>query len=115
MNKILIVVVFSASILALFEGIILPRNVNAEIQSLSTHVTSWKVVNKSMSDLLNSGWRIVSQSAYRVATSTSGGFGSIDEETFIYTIVKDGKFITCIIPNPQREPGVTRSGCRLLN
>ncbi len=107
--------VFFTSIIILSNTVCSDEFVNAQVQNSSTFVTNWKVVNKSLTDLLNSGWRIVSQSAYRVATATSGGFGAIDEEVFTYTIVKDEKFITCLIVNPKREPAITRSGCRLLN
>lgn len=62
--------------------------------------TMWRPVESSLTDLLNSGWKLVSFSSDRAATATGGGIGAIDEQTFSYILYKDGKYITCFITNP---------------
>jgi hypothetical protein len=75
--------------------------------------TPWAVVNNSLAELLDSGWKVVSQSTFRVAMPRTGGIGFIDDTSFVYTVSKNGKYITCILTNPTPNNG--NSGCRLLN
>jgi hypothetical protein len=77
-------------------------------------LTSWNVVNSSLTDLLNSGWKIVGTSSHRVATVTGRGIGAIDEETYVYTVSKDGKYINCSFTDPVANKGAY-TACRLLN
>jgi hypothetical protein len=84
-------------------------------QSPTTKYNPWKVVDSSLADLLNSGWRLVGQSSHRTATSTTaGGVGAIDDTTYVYTLTKNGKYVTCLLTNPKADIGVY-SGCRLIN
>jgi hypothetical protein len=77
-------------------------------------LSSWVVVNSSLSDLLNAGWKIIAQSSHRVATVTTNGVGAIDQATYIYTISKGNKYITCYIMNPVPNKG-GYSACRSIN
>jgi hypothetical protein len=76
--------------------------------------TMWDVVNKSLTDLLNEGWKPVNQSSNRAAIATTGGRGSFDDETHAFLLFKNGKYITCFITNPSLAKGVY-SQCRALN
>jgi hypothetical protein len=75
--------------------------------------TPWTVVNNSLAELLDGGWKVVAQSTFRVAMPRTGGIGFIDDTSFVYTVSKNGKYITCILTNPTPNNG--NGGCRLLN
>jgi hypothetical protein len=77
-------------------------------------INPWTVVDSNLSELLNDGWKLVGQSSHRVATVTGGGIGAIDEETFVYTLTKNGKYVTCFLQNPVPNKGAY-GGCRLIN
>jgi hypothetical protein len=92
------------------------NNISVQAQTRTLYPTNWINVNKSLTDLLNDGWNIVSQSSYRVVTTTPNGAVGIDESRHLYTISKNGKFITCFLDNPKTDIRVgATSGCRLLN
>jgi hypothetical protein len=76
--------------------------------------TKWEVVNRSLTDLLNDGWRLVNQSSDRAAIATAGGVGAFDVQTHHFLLLKNGKYITCIISNPRVVEGAY-SKCRALN
>jgi hypothetical protein len=91
---------------------------NASIaQAPNRQSTMWNVVDKSLTQLLDSGWKIISQSGYRVFISRVVGIRreieESDETTHIYTLYKDGKNISCLVANPQ--PNNAHSKCRRLN
>jgi hypothetical protein len=90
-------------------------NQRAIAQTQLSYKTIWKPVNSSMSDLLNSGWKMISQGSDRAATSSIPGSSipGFDEQTFTYSLYKDGKYITCIIVDPR--PDKTSSRCRMVN
>jgi hypothetical protein len=77
-------------------------------------INPWTVVDSNLADLLNSGWKLVGQSSHRIATVTGGGIGAIDEETFVYTLTRNGKYVTCFLQNPIPNKGAY-GGCRLIN
>jgi hypothetical protein len=79
----------------------------------SHYSTDWKVVKFSMTDLLNDGWQIVTQSSHRSVLVNSNGTIGMDEQKILYTLHKDRKYITCILQNPKLSGSV--SGCRYLN
>jgi hypothetical protein len=74
--------------------------------------TTWANVDSSMAQLLNSGWKIVSQAVYRVVVIAPNN--NADDTTFTYTLYKDGKYITCLLDDP-KPPIANKSGCRRLN
>jgi hypothetical protein len=93
---------------------------NAVTQATRSNKTTWDIVNSSLSDLLNNGWKLIAQSSDRAATppvpgnSVSGsGTPAFDEQSFVYTLYKEGKYVTCTIRNP--SPGNSYSRCRLIN
>jgi hypothetical protein len=75
--------------------------------------TDWGGVNSSMTDLLNSGWQIITQSSYRSILINPNSSIRMDEAKYVYTLHKNGKYITCIIQNPKINNSL--SGCRSLN
>jgi hypothetical protein len=76
--------------------------------------TMWKVVDQSLTDLLNSGWKLIGQNSERVATSPgASGYRTYDERSFVYTLYKNGKYITCFVIEPRPDDGY--SHCRLIN
>jgi hypothetical protein len=76
--------------------------------------TMWNVVDKSLTDLLNEGWKPVNQISDRAAIATTRGEGAFDEQTFGFLLVRNGKYITCLITNPKVVEGAY-SRCRALN
>jgi hypothetical protein len=74
--------------------------------------TPWTVVNKSLGELLDSGWKIINYSSHRVVIAPYTT-GASDEETYTYVLHKNGKYIHCLIENPR--PDNTYSRCRQLN
>jgi hypothetical protein len=90
--------------------------------------TEWSIVNKSLGELLNEGWRITNHGTSRSASNTtsfvsaSNGQGrnnwtnesSFDNETFTFVLSRDNKYIICLINNPSLAEG-TYSRCRSLN
>jgi cbb3-type cytochrome oxidase subunit 3 len=83
-------------------------------QNSNYQKTSWKVINDSLTDLLDDGWRIISSSSYRMAIATTGGVGAFDTTAFVYTLNKSNKHVTCFIYDPTVKDGAS-SGCRQLN
>jgi hypothetical protein len=90
-------------------------NQKAVAQTPLSYRTTWKPVNSSMSDLLNSGWKMIGQGSDRAATPSIPGSPTpgFDEQTFTYSLYRDGKYITCIVVNPR--PDNTFSRCRMVN
>jgi hypothetical protein len=87
---------------------------SSSAQNPNSQKTKWEVVNRSLTDLLNDGWRLVNQSSDRAAIATAGGVGAFDEQTHHFLLLKNGKYITCIISNPRVIEGAY-SKCRALN
>jgi hypothetical protein len=75
--------------------------------------TKWEVVSASLSDLLNSGWQLTGISSNRAAYRNSISPGGLDEETYMFSLTKSGKYIICLMPNPI-DP-VANAGCRRIN
>jgi hypothetical protein len=78
-----------------------------------SHRTTWRNADQSLTELLDSGWQVISQSSNR-AYYGGVGTGKIDETTFTYTLRKGSKYITCIIYEPEVK-GATFSRCRYIN
>jgi hypothetical protein len=76
--------------------------------------TKWEVVDLSLSQLLDSGWQMFSHGSNRAAFRNTISPGGLDEETFTFILIKNGKYIMCRVTNPQ-APIATLSGCRKLN
>jgi hypothetical protein len=83
-------------------------------QNRNFQKTSWKVINDSLTDLLDDGWNLIDTSVYRMATVTTGGVGAFDDTSYNYTLSKGKKYVMCFISNPSATSGAS-SGCRLLN
>jgi hypothetical protein len=105
-----------ASLLSLvsFNSFFSTKNVVAQPSDTNFKLSSWSVINSSLSELLNSGWKITAQSSHRVATVTTNGVGAFDETTFVYTLSKGSKYITCLLYNPVANKG-GYTACRAIN
>jgi hypothetical protein len=82
--------------------------------SAKTQVTTWEIVDGSLANLLNNGWKPINVSVTDVATASVPGIAGIRSQAFIYLLSKDGKYITCILGNPSTK-GANYSACRLIN
>lgn len=87
---------------------------NQYAQNSNFQKTSWKVTNDSLTDLLDDGWKIISSNTYRMALATTNGVGAFDDTTFVYTLSKQSKYITCFLHDPTVREGAS-SGCRFIN
>jgi hypothetical protein len=85
---------------------------NIAVAGTPTNKTTWRVVNQSLSELLDSGWKIIGHSSHRVVIAPYTN-GASDEENYSYILYKNGKYINCFIINPRPEN--SSSGCRQLN
>jgi hypothetical protein len=76
--------------------------------------TRWEKIDVSLNDLLNSGWQLLGVSSNRVAYRNSVSPGGLDEETYTFSLVKNGKYIVCAMTNPY-SPIATSAACRKIN
>jgi hypothetical protein len=76
--------------------------------------TRWEKIDVSLSDLLDSGWQLLGVSSNRVAYRNSISPGGLDEETYTFSLVKNGKYIVCAMTNPY-SPIATSAACRKIN
>jgi hypothetical protein len=76
--------------------------------------TKWEDAETSLSQLLNSGWKVSAHSSSHAVTASAPGVTSFDAITFTYLLVKNDKYITCLIVNP-RPPVARSASCRRLN
>jgi hypothetical protein len=90
------------------------RQVLSEGENPNSSRTQWQVVVPSLTNFLDDGWKLVGQSSYRAATPRNGGVMEINELAFVYTLFKNGKYVTCIVNHPKPE-SPTYSSCRSLN
>jgi hypothetical protein len=75
--------------------------------------SKWEKVETSLSDLLNSGWQLMGIASNRAAYQSTFSPGGLDEETYAFSLTKNGKYIICLAPDP--KPPVTNIGCRRIN
>jgi hypothetical protein len=85
---------------------------NTVIAETPKSKTPWRVVNQSLGELLDSGWKIISYSSNRVVIAPYTN-GAVDEERYSYILQKNGKFINCFVDSPR--PDNAYSSCRQLN
>jgi hypothetical protein len=76
--------------------------------------TQWQGISTSLTNLLDDGWKVVGQSSHRAVTITRGDVEAVDSTTIVYTLSKDGKYVTCLLNDP-RVNSLTYSACRTLN
>jgi hypothetical protein len=56
--------------------------------------TKWEDAKISMTDLLNSGWRLTAHGTNRVAANSNAG-NSFDQESLTFVLTKNDKYIVC--------------------
>jgi hypothetical protein len=87
---------------------------NLIFQNIAYSVPSkWEKVETSLSDLLNSGWQLIGIASNRAAYQNSFSPGGFDEETYSFSLTKNGKYIICLTANPSYP--VANIGCRKIN
>jgi hypothetical protein len=114
--------IFSASLIFVGNQMSAVASLNARTNDIALtsnlQRTTWKVLDDSMTDLLDDGWKIIAQSSYRVVLGYSfyTGYSEArqDDNSYDYTLQKSNKYVTCFLRNPNIEKG-TSSGCRALN
>jgi hypothetical protein len=95
-------------------GCIAAVALNLVFQTAAHSVPSkWEKVETSLSDLLNSGWQLMGIASNRAAYQSTFSPGGIDEETYSFSLTKNGKYIICLAPDP--KPPMTNIGCRRIN
>lgn len=75
--------------------------------------TKWEEAGMSMSELINNGWQITAHGSNRIAANSNSGNG-FDVRTYSFLLVKNGKYIICLIENPS-PPVANAVSCRKLN
>jgi hypothetical protein len=85
---------------------------NIAIAETPKNKTPWKIINQSLGELLDSGWKIISYSTNRVVIAPYTN-GASDEESYSYVLHKNGKYINCSIRDPRPDNSYSR--CRQLN
>jgi hypothetical protein len=92
-----------------------PAQAPAPAQVPNYKPTMWVPIDKSLTELLNSGWRVTNYSTYVYTMDRRGGLSMTRtyETTHVYLLYKDGKTISCMIVDPERNNSFSR--CRQLN
>lgn len=76
--------------------------------------TQWTPTEKSLTALLNEGWRIISHSeAHPVIAISSPTTNPAIQSTYSFLLMKENKVVICIIWDP--KPNNATSRCRALN
>jgi hypothetical protein len=76
--------------------------------------TEWAPLAKSLTVLLNEGWRIIAHGNSKAVTqSYEGGIGNNLSELYTFVLAKESKVVICLIYDPQ--PNNAASRCRALN
>ncbi len=92
--------------LVLISILILPHEANAI-------PTKWEKIDVSMSELLNSGWRISGHSSSRTAFN-NGTIDRFDEITYTFLLTKNNDYVFCNTVNPS-QPKANLAACRKIN
>ena len=78
------------------------------IASAQGTLTQWTPVEKSLTTLLNEGWRIISHSESRAVDKHDNHFSA-----YSFVLMKESKVVICIFDRPM--PNSATSRCRGLN
>jgi heptaprenylglyceryl phosphate synthase len=97
-----------------FMLIVLILNSSDSAFALRYRATDWKDTDTSMTELLNSGWKIINHGSNRGTVSDQFGNKRFDEETYTFILNKEDKYILCYMINP-RTPQAEFAACRSLN
>lgn len=87
---------------ALLLAVLVVNLLHSSIASAQDARTEWTPLAKSLTVLLNEGWRIISHGNAKAAT-----------ETYSFVLAKESKVVICIIYDPTPNNAVSR--CRALN
>lgn len=77
--------------------------------------TDWNTIPEKLTDLLNSGWTIISHNNYETEMFSE------NDAVYSFVVTKDGKYVICNIYNPNttntnpKRGVVASSVCRALN
>jgi hypothetical protein len=97
----------------LLAGLVL-NLLHSSIASAQEVRTDWAPLTKSLTVLLNEGWRIISYSNSKAVTYTKQtDQTNILTELYSFVLAKESKVVICLIYDPQ--PNNAASRCRALN
>lgn len=80
--------------------------------AVAQNATGWTAIDRSMSSLLTEGYAIQSMSAVQTFVSSGVG-GQPDVFEYNFVLVRQGRWVVCIVSNPQSGNAFSR--CRALN
>jgi hypothetical protein len=108
-KKIIVAVV--ASVLVLIVSF---SNYQNSALALRYRETNWTDTDMGMTDLINSGWKVIDHDTSTSSTHDSNGAWVRYTETYTFMLNKENKYIFCYLTNP-KPPQAKESGCRGLN
>jgi hypothetical protein len=95
-------------------SLLIPANISLSQISSSDQQTVWQLVDNSLDELLDDGWKLLDQSITRSVTNPAPGISGVNTTMFSYTLGKNGKHITCIVIDP-RSSEIVYSRCFRIN
>jgi hypothetical protein len=75
--------------------------------------TVWKIVDNSLTELLDNDWKILSHGSTRSVARTYQENNDADTTLLTYILTKNGKYITCAIYDPRSNGASSR--CFFMN
>jgi hypothetical protein len=94
--------------------LLMTANTSLSQTSKSDRQTVWQLVDNSLDELLDDGWKLLDQSITRSVTNPAPGISGVNTTMFSYTLGKNGKHITCIVIDP-RSSEIVYSRCFRIN
>ena len=89
---------------ALLLAVLVANLIHSSIASAQEARTEWVPLAKSLTVLLNEGWRIISHVQSRTDQT---------HDQYSFVLAKENKVVICLINNPQVNNAISR--CRALN
>ena len=103
---------------ALLLAVLVANLLHSPIASAQEARTEWAPLAKSLTVLLNEGWRIISHGNSKAVTQsyqtqTNQTQTNILTELYSFVLAKENKVVICVIYDPQPNNAISR--CRALN
>ena len=98
---------------ALLLAVLVVNLLHGSIASAQEVRTEWLPLTKSLTVLLNEGWRIISHGNSKAVSQSYQTQPNSLTETYSFVLAKESKVVICLIYGPQPNNAVSR--CRALN
>ena len=98
---------------ALFLAVLVTNILHSSLASAQETRTEWAPLPKSLTVLLNEGWRIISHSNSKAVTQSYQTQSNSLTELYSFVLAKENKVVICLIYDPQPNNAISR--CRALN